>query len=156
MQTHNTVTDLALLLARVPLGAYFAIAGYNKIAGPGVGGFVSMQIETARQFMPEGLAKAYLGALPLVELLVGAALVVGVLVRVNALLATLMLVSFVMAVGGPAFNIEKIVSSGSSEPFNKNLVFLGLGFGLTLLGGGRLCLDRLAMRRTSASGKANA
>lgn len=135
--------DLALLLARVPFGAYFVIAGYNKIAGPGVAGFISMQIETARQFMPEPLAKAYLGALPLVEILVGLAIVLGIFVRANAVITSLMLISFTMAVNGLALNIAKVTGDGPGEPFNKNVVFLGISLLLVVLGGGRVGLDRL-------------
>lgn len=138
----SRAVDIALLAARVPFGAYFAIAGYNKIAGPGVAGFVSMQIGTAKAFMPEPLAKAYLGALPLVEVLVGLAIVLGVFVRANAVITSLLLVSFIIAVNGLALTLAG-VSPGPGEPFNKNVVFLGLSLLLAVLGGGRIGLDRL-------------
>jgi uncharacterized membrane protein YphA (DoxX/SURF4 family) len=151
----SRLTDLALLAARVPLGVYFAIAGYNKIAGPGVSGFVSANIDAAKRFMPEVLAKAYLGALPIVEMIVGLALVVGLFARVQAVLITLMLVSFTMAMGGLKLNMVGVAGEGPGEPFNKNVVFLGLSIGLALLGGGRIAADRLlrapARRRESVT-----
>jgi uncharacterized membrane protein YphA (DoxX/SURF4 family) len=142
--------DLALLIARVPLGIYFIIAGYNKVLGPGVGNFISSNLENAQRFMPEILAKFYLGALPWVEIIVGAFLAFGFYTRTSALLIALMLVSFTMAMGGLELNMAR-VSGGNGPPFNKNIIFLGLAIMLTLTGGGSFGVERFIFKRKATA-----
>jgi uncharacterized membrane protein YphA (DoxX/SURF4 family) len=133
--------DWALLFARVPFGIYFWLAGYNKIAGVGVGNFVSSNVDNAAQFMGPLLGKAYLTALPFVELLVGLALIAGVFTRTAAVIAMLMLVSFIMATGGLKLNMAKIADAGGGEPFSKNVIFATLAIAIALLGPGRFAFS---------------
>lgn len=143
--------DLALILLRVPIGLYFALAGYNKIAGPGVVGFVSSNIENASRFMPPAVGKAYLFSLPFVELLVGLMLIVGMFTRVSAVLVFLMLVSFIIAATGVSANIAGVVGSGG-PPFHANVVFLFLALAILILGPGRWAMDQLLRNRPAGHG----
>jgi uncharacterized membrane protein YphA (DoxX/SURF4 family) len=133
----KTNADVGLLAARVPLGVYFALAGFAKIR-MGVGSFVSGSLGSVPSFMPEVLGKAFLYTLPFAELIVGACLVIGLVGRIAALLATLMLISFTIAVTG---------LKDEPKPFHANLVFLGIALALALIGPGRLSVDALFPRR---------
>jgi putative oxidoreductase len=145
----NRRTDLALLLLRVPLGLYFAIAGFNKFFGPGVGNFVASNMENATNFMPAFLARIYLFLLPGVEVVVGLMVALGVLTRVASMLSALMLLSFIIAATGVQLTIVRITSDTPGIPFHANVVFLALALAIVLLGSGRFALDRL-LKRTKA------
>lgn len=137
-------TDLALLAARVPLGLYFAIAGYNKLAGGGLKAFVDSSIGNVPAWAAP-LGRPYLYALPFVEIVAGLLVAVGLLVRLNATLMVLMLLSFLIAQGsGP--NIARVVGSGG-VPFDRNVLLLSIALLLMLLGGGRLGLEGAFKRR---------
>jgi uncharacterized membrane protein YphA (DoxX/SURF4 family) len=135
--------SLGLLLARLPLGVYFAWAGVNKIAG-GVAKFVDKQSGQVPDWMPEQLGQAYLYALPFAEVLVGA-IVVGLLGRIAGLLAALMLVSFMIAATG--------LKSGGGAPFHYNLVFLGTALMLLFTGPGAYSVDARLGRRAAVPAK---
>ena len=137
--------NLALFLARLPLGAYFAIAGYNKLAGPGPTAFASAMIGKVPQGM-EAFGRPYLTALPFVELAAGLFVLVGLLVRLNAFLMSLMLVSFIVAMRNP-INVARVHEGGGSQPFDTNVVLLGLALCLTLLGAGEWGTHRAFKRR---------
>jgi uncharacterized membrane protein YphA (DoxX/SURF4 family) len=134
--------SLASLFLRVALGLYFAIAGWNKIAGAGVGNFVAANVELLPPFMPVGLGKAYLYALPPVEMIAGLMLVVGAFTRTQATLISLMLLSFLIAKFEP-MNIAGVGQSKGGMPMDKNLVFLAASITLIALGGGRWAVERL-------------
>src|SRR4051794_4907199 len=103
--------SLSLLLARVPLGLYFGLSGYQKITAPsGIGGFVRANLDTAMKYMPEHVARGYLTAMPFAELLVSALLLFGLFQRIGALMGAAVLVSFVMASG---------VRWNQGSPFNQ-------------------------------------
>lgn len=143
---HSRSADLALLLARIPLGAYFMFAGFNKVVGVGVGMFASNNVQNLPEWLPAWIGKAYLHALPPVEFAVGAAMILGLFTRLQGLLMALMLASFVIAVGKP-FNVVKLGGDGMGPPFDSNLVLLGLSLLLMCLGAGRLSLDTALTKR---------
>jgi thiosulfate dehydrogenase [quinone] large subunit len=94
-------TSFGLLLARATMGAMFIMAGSMKfMMKGGLGAFVEMSLPASKPFMPEALGKTYLYTLPFVELLVGALLLVGWFSRIAALVASLILLSIIMAVSG--------------------------------------------------------
>jgi uncharacterized membrane protein YphA (DoxX/SURF4 family) len=137
--------SLSLLLARVPLGLYFGLAGYSKIvAHEGVGGFVTANLPTAMKYVPEHVARGYLTALPFAELLVAALLLFGLFQRIGALLASAMLVSIVLATG---------VKWMQGPPFNQAIIFLGLALVLLSVGPGKLSADGLLFSNKKPSGK---
>lgn len=130
----SSLVSFGLLAARVPLGLYFAIAGYGKIVELGPEVFANTHLASATRYMPEGLAKGYLMSLPFIEVLVGATLVVGLLTRISAAIMLLLLVSFTIAFG---LNFD----ASGGPPFNSNLVFAGLALLLVCTGGGRASVD---------------
>src|SRR4051794_13718982 len=89
---YSTAASLGLLLARIPLGAYFIAASVGKLQF-GIDKFAAAHIESARHYLPERFAQPYLTTLPWVEMVVGIFLIVGLLTRVSALVMALMLVS---------------------------------------------------------------
>ncbi|SCF05341.1 putative oxidoreductase [Micromonospora viridifaciens] len=141
----NNVRDLAVLVARVALGVVFIAHGWQKLTEWGLDG-------TAAAFdqmgVPLPTASAWFAAL--VELVGGAALVVGLVVPVAGLLLALdMLGAFlVVHLGNGVF-----VSANGFE------LVLALGAAALLLaavGAGRFSLDRLIAPRLSrgAGGRA--
>ena len=136
--------NASLLLARASLGAYFAIAGINKITGPGIGAFVKKSTGLLPSWMPPALGNAYLTALPVVEILAGVMLVVGFFGRVGAGLCSLMLISIIIALG-----VWKDPDA-MTRPFHANYIMLGLALVLTTVGPGALSVDRVLSNRKAA------
>ena len=130
----KTAADLALLLARIPLGAYFMLAGVNKVKA-GTAEFVSGAAGSIPEFLPTFLGRGYLHALPWMEIVVGVCLILGLFTRFTGLLMSLMLTSFMIAVTG--------VKPAGGGPFHYNLVYLGLALCFMLVGPGRLSIDAL-------------
>jgi len=138
--------DVALLLARVPLGVYFLLAGYAKIAG-GVGNFVTKASPSIPHFLSPSLGRMYLQTLPFVEMIAGVAMVIGLYTRVSAGLIALMLISFAIAVTGVGFK------AGEAPEIDKGLVFLGLALLLLTTGGGRMAVDQSFGKAAPGPGK---
>jgi uncharacterized membrane protein YphA (DoxX/SURF4 family) len=128
-------TSLGLLAARVPLGVYFVIAGFNKLAGDSsLKSFVDGNIGSVPNWFPEALGQAYLYSLPFAEIIVGLALVLGLFGRFAGLLASLMLASFIIAITG--IKHEKL-------PFQPNAIFLGTALLVMLAGPGGISVDQM-------------
>lgn len=128
--------NVALLLNRLSLGLYFLMAGINKIHG-GIerfyqGGFLSLR----PSWLPEWFARPYGQALPFIEVLLGAALILGVFGRVAAGLTALTLASFLIAL----LNAGQFIPS-SGGPFHANVVFFTLAVLLAVLGPGAHSVD---------------
>jgi uncharacterized membrane protein YphA (DoxX/SURF4 family) len=132
--------SVGLLALRVPLGVYFILAGVAKFSKIGLDAFVTSNLSTAtaHMFGNEGLARAYLTALPFAEIALGAMLVLGLLTRVAGLLCTLLLVSFTIAATG---------IKHQQLPFHPNVVYIGATLAVLLCGPGRLSLDHLLFGR---------
>src|SRR5687768_16153113 len=79
------VQSIGLFLARVPLGAYFLLAGVGKLRG-GVGKFVESNLSMAREHLPEKWASIFLNTLPYAEIVLGGMLILGLLTRVTSLI----------------------------------------------------------------------
>ena len=124
--------NLALFLLRLPIGLFFAIAGASKVAG-GVGNFVSNSTKTIPDWMPQALGKGYLYAVPWAEIIVGVCLVVGVFTRFTGVIASLMLVSFTIAVTG--------WRGQGGGAFHTNLILLCVALAIALLGPGNFSVD---------------
>ena len=136
--------NASILLARVSLGAYFIIAGYNKITGPGVAAFAKGAATMLPTWMPPALGNAYLMALPVVEVLAGVMLVLGLLGRVGAGLISLMLISIIIALN--VWTDPDV----PNRPFHANYVMLGLALVLTTVGPGGFSVDRFLFNRKPA------
>lgn len=115
-------------LLRIPLGLYFLFAGRMKLE------FIDGFIETVRSFgiLPDQMAVLYGVMTPWVEVVVGIMLVVGFWTTTAAIGATLMLVSYIVAMG--LFPMHPDI-------FNKDIILLCASLALLATGGGILSID---------------
>lgn len=129
--------SFGLLLARIPMGAFFLIAGYHKMLG-GVGNFAHAMISYVPASVPQGLGSTYLHAVPFLEIAVGVLLILGLLGRLAALIGALMVISFTVGLTG--------IHEGSL-PFHPNMIYLGLLLGILFAGPGKISVDGLIFGR---------
>lgn len=87
-------TDLIGVLARLVVGGVWVVAGLIKLPDP-AGNVRSVR---AYQLLPESVVPDVGHALPVIELLVGACLLLGVLTRLFAVVSGLMLTAFVIGI----------------------------------------------------------
>ena len=141
--------SLALLLARLPLGATLIFAGVKKFQLPGgVSEFVRDYGSRVPSYMPEQFGPYYLQAVPYAEVILGALLVVGLLTRVSGLLSAAMLVSFAMAVTG------FVNTTGSGPLVQSPVVYAALALIALLAGPGKISLDGLFFGRRAGRSRA--
>jgi len=142
MTPPDALRDVARLLARLGLGAVFLAHGWQKLVTNGVAG-------TADFFASVGVPLPSVSAwvATVVELVGGAALVLGVLVPVaGVLLAAHMLGAFIFVHAGKGL----FVSDGGYE------LVLALGVSSLLLaavGAGRFSVDHLLQQRHQRAGE---
>ncbi|WP_285703653.1 DoxX family protein [Microtetraspora sp. NBRC 16547] len=80
--------------ARLVLGAVLIVAGGLKIGAPAL----SVQAVKAYQLLPDSLATAIGYGLPILEIVIGVLLAVGLLTRVSAVVAGLLMLAFVVGI----------------------------------------------------------
>jgi uncharacterized membrane protein YphA (DoxX/SURF4 family) len=131
-------TNLGLLMARAPLGAFFAIVGFGLIMD-GVGDFVIRNASLVPVVVPEQVARGLLWALPFATVLVGMMIIFGVFTRTAGLLAAVILASIMFLVTG--------VFAAPPEPFHISVVLLGVAILVFLVGGGGLSLDHMFLSK---------
>lgn len=85
---------LAMLVARVVLGAVWIVAGLTKLPDPAG----SVRAVRAFQLLPEAVVPAVGYGLPLLEVALGACLVLGVGVRIGAIVSAALLGAFIIGV----------------------------------------------------------
>lgn len=117
------------LLIRCSIGAWFVLAGLMKLDNPSL--FVQ-QVERMN-IIPAPFSTLYGILLPYLELGVGALLVLGVFTTLGAILASVLLLSFVFAFG--------IFPSGGAL-FNKDILILAAALSLLYSGAGAFSIDR--------------
>lgn len=150
--SHGTGTKLLgllILLNRLALGSIFLLAGVRKLfpaasirdVGMNLYKFASHVAGEAP--LPGFLGQAYGTALPVVEIVAGLLLVLGLWSRPAASLIALMLFSFMIALG-----IEWWPAKGPA--FDKNVILFTLSLLLVALGPGRYALDAVLVRRRRA------
>ena len=127
-------SNLGLLLARVPLGLYFALAGYAHFKTQN---FATQYVAALPTWMPPEAGKGYSSVLPFVEMAVGGLLLLGLTTRLGGLLAAVITGVVVAAAG-----FRLYPDSG-----HQMLVMLGLSILLLCLGGGRFTLDNFLFNR---------
>jgi uncharacterized membrane protein YphA (DoxX/SURF4 family) len=82
-------------VARLGLGAVFVVAGILKLPDPAA----AVRAVRAYRLLPEALVSPVAFGLPMIEIVVGLALLAGVFVRTAALASAVLLVVFIVAVG---------------------------------------------------------
>lgn len=118
----------APLFVRVPLGAYFILAGLAKLKAP------LAFVDEIRKFniLPGTTADLFGILLPYFEIISGGLLIIGLWTTAGALLASLLLGSFVYALG---------VKPDKMPLFNKDIILLGAAISLLYTGGGAFSID---------------
>lgn len=136
--------SLGMLLARLPVGAFFLIAGYGKLRG-GIENFAKAvgPSATPPPWVPPGSVDTYLHVLPFLEVAVGALLLLGLLTRVGALIASLMVLSFIVGYT----HLHGVSPNDQALPFHPNLIYLGVLLALVFVGPGRFSLDGVLFGR---------
>ena len=127
-------SNLGLLLARVPLGLYFAMAGYAHFKTQN---FATQYVAALPTWMPSEAGKGYSSVLPFLEMAVGGLLILGLTTRLGGLLAAVITGVVVAAAG-----FKLYPDSG-----HQMLVMLGLSILLLCLGGGKFTLDNFLFNR---------
>src|ERR1700722_12250629 len=108
--------NLGLLLARLPMGAFFLLAGIHKVSA-GIQGFVSSQIGNVPSQIPRNWAEGYLHALPYAEITIGALLILGLFGRLAGFAGAVVVTTIIIGSTG-------IYAPGL--PFHANLIYVGL------------------------------
>ena len=101
--------------ARLVVGGVWVVAGALKLPDPAA----SVRSVRAYQLLPEGVVPLVGYALPVLEILVGACLVLGLLTRLSAAVSALMLVAFVVGISAAwarGLQIECGCFGGGSSP----------------------------------------
>jgi uncharacterized membrane protein YphA (DoxX/SURF4 family) len=127
--------NLGLLLARAPLGVWLVLAGFAKFsADGGVQRFVKQFAGVVPGWVPESAGRYYLTGVPYAEIVIGAALVLGVAGRLGGMLASLLIGSLML------LTITGI--RAANLPFNPNVALLGVALLVCLAGPGAFSMDR--------------
>lgn len=135
-QQGQGLITLALFVNRCSLGLYFLLAGIAKIR-LGVEEFYKGGFSPLKPiWLPDWFAMPYGHALPFVEVLLGAALIVGFYGRTAAAVTTLALASFTIALYQAGAFFPK-----NGGPFHANVIFLTLAFLLAVTGPGNFSVD---------------
>lgn len=132
MQMNQPIGDPTYgpLFVRLPLGAYFALAGWSKLQQ--LAGFI---IEVKKMgVLPDNLASLYGTCLPYVEVAIGVFIFLGMWTTLASMLSTFMLFTFVLAFG---------LFPGDNPLFNKDVILLGASISLLFTGSGAFGVDNL-------------
>lgn len=151
----HPVSSVVILLNRLSLGLYFAIAGWNKLLGEfrnGLGSFYRSDSFQSLQppWLPDWIAAPYGYALPGLELILGVLLVIGLFSRLAALGIALLLASIAMAL------VTKGTFVGDGPPFHHTGVFFTLAVMLMLIGPGGISIDAFRHKPRAAASTAKA
>jgi uncharacterized membrane protein YphA (DoxX/SURF4 family) len=119
----------APFLVRVGLGGYFVLAGLTKLEN------LSTFVGQVKAFglLSNEISTLYGLLLPYAEITVGTLLVLGFWTTVASALASLMLCSFIVALG---------LFPNSGQLFNKDVILLGASLSLLYSGSGAMSVDR--------------
>jgi uncharacterized membrane protein YphA (DoxX/SURF4 family) len=128
-------TDLGLLLARAPLGLWLVISGFSRFAVKGgVDGFADRAAGLMPTWIPQAVARQYFHAMPFGEIVVGAALALGIGGRIGGLLGAFLLATLVVLVDGVRYG---------NGAFNPAIGFAGVALLVFLAGPGEISMDKV-------------
>jgi uncharacterized membrane protein YphA (DoxX/SURF4 family) len=173
---HSGGVDFGLLVVRLVVGGYVALAGLMKLGifvinkgsaagtqpatqpvqaepliqfqwpgfgamGQGLKGFVDNAVLGMKpDWLPGFLATAYGYAIPFLEVILGAFVLIGLLARFSSTILLLMIASFTVALAtkGPG-----VLAPEAGGPFHPNFLFLAVLLLLMFAGPGRVAIDRI-------------
>jgi uncharacterized membrane protein YphA (DoxX/SURF4 family) len=130
-------SNLGLLMARIPLGLYFALAGYAHFKTQN---FATQYVAALPNWMPSEARTGYSSVLPFIEIAVGVLLIVGLTTRVGGMLAA----------GITALLVAGMGLSWEANPNASQyhlLMMLGLSVVLLCVGGGKFTLDNFLFNK---------
>lgn len=119
----------ASFFVRIPLGAYLVMAGLAKMDN--IQSFI-LQVQQFK-ILPAPFDTLYAILLPYLEVAAGGLLVLGGWTTLAAIVSSLLLLSYVIAIG---------VFPGSHHLFNKDIILLGASLSLLFNGGGAFSIDK--------------
>lgn len=122
--------NLGLLLARVPLGLYFALAGYAHFTTQN---FATQYVAALPAWMPAEAGKGYSSMLPFLEMAVGGLLILGLTTRLGGFLAAGITGLLVAAAG--------VTVDPKAVHHIHPLIVLGVSVLMLCMGGGKFTLD---------------
>ena len=126
--------NLGLLLARIPLGLYFALLGYEHFK---VQNFATQYVAALPSWMPSEAGKGYSTVLPFLEMAVGGLLVLGLTTRVGGLLGACIVGMLIAASGFKLY----------PDAGHQTLIVFGFSILLLCLGGGKFTLDNFLFNK---------
>lgn len=137
--------NFSLLLNRIALGMYFLLAGAHKTFQVGIQkwyeeGFVPMKPE----WLPDWFGSVYGRGLPIIELIIGGMLVIGLFGRFAGFAMFCMLVSFTIALVAAA---EGDIAAGGGGPFHSNIILATIALMFVFVGPGMFSIDAILFRR---------
>jgi uncharacterized membrane protein YphA (DoxX/SURF4 family) len=148
------------LVARLVTGIVWIVAGFIKLPDPAA----SVRAVRAYQLLPEAIVPTVGHLLPVLEIVVGAALVLGLLTRAAAIVSFLLFVAFIIGIasvwarglsiecgcfGGGGY--EEGASSAYPWEIARDAGLALLSLWLTVRPQARLALDTLLFRRSEMS-----
>jgi uncharacterized membrane protein YphA (DoxX/SURF4 family) len=133
----DLASNFGLLLARIPLGLYFALAGYAHFKTQN---FATQYAAALPHWMPSEAGKGYSSVLPFVEMAVGALLLLGLTTRVGGLLAAGITA---LLIAGMGLSFETNPNSTQYQM----LMMVGLSILMLCLGGGKFTLDNFLFNK---------
>jgi uncharacterized membrane protein YphA (DoxX/SURF4 family) len=148
-------TDITLLLLRVTLGGYLLAAGVFKVMGElndGFGSFYNGPFSSMQpSWLPDVMAAPYGYALPWIEVVIGAAVLLGLFTRISAALGFLMVLSFTIALAIAQGRWHAKPADAPGGYFSGNYIQCAAYLVLTAVGAGRLSVDALLGRTRGVS-----
>jgi|SRR5688500_8402604 len=130
-------TNMGLLLARIPLGLYFALSGYHHFKTLN---FATQYVAALPTWMPSEARAGYSNVLPFIEMAIGALLILGLTTRVGGMLAAGVTA---MLVAGMGLSFEPNPNASQYQL----LMMLGLSVVLLCVGGGKFTLDNFLFNK---------
>jgi uncharacterized membrane protein YphA (DoxX/SURF4 family) len=94
LQSATTALSWVTTVARLVLAGFLVVAGAIKIGAPAV----SVQAVKAYQLLPDTLATVVGHGLPILEIIVGVLLVLGLLTRTSAVIGGVLMVAFLIGI----------------------------------------------------------
>ncbi len=129
----HTSRQIGLLIPRIPMGLIFICASISKFQG-GIKDFVNDHKHQLPDILPSPVEQTYLYAIPFLELVVGILILIGLLTRTASTVASLMLLSFMIAITGA-------YAPGHPLQISFNLAYLAITLMLVMSGPGTISVD---------------